>query len=76
MKINKANIIYSRTVQMRQFEPVTVSISMEAQIDPTDKVETVLATTKKLARAHVEQEVERLKVERKESYDNEMEKSI
>lgn len=64
MKINKINIIYKRSLQMRQYEPAEVSIALEAQVDPTDKVEVVIDMTKKIARAAVEAEIELLKKKR------------
>lgn len=75
MKITKAVVSISKTVQMRQFEPATVFVSMEAQIDPTDKAETVVANLKKRVRMQVDEEEAALKKERKENYDDEMEKS-
>ena len=60
---------------MRQFEPAVVSLSMEAQIDAGDTIEKVSAKVKKLVRAEVEEEVLRLKRERQESIDEEMEKA-
>ena len=60
---------------MRQFEPAEISISVEGQVDPGDKPETVATNVRKFAREQVEQEYTRLKQFRKESYDDEMEKS-
>lgn len=73
MKVNKVNVIYSRTVQMRQFEPATFSMSIEAQVDVTDREETVFANVKKMARDQVEEEINSLKKERKANIDNELE---
>lgn len=58
---------------MRQFEPATFSISAEAQVDPTDKVETVFANVKKIVKSQVEEEITGLKKERKASIDSELE---
>jgi hypothetical protein len=76
MKINETNVIYSRTVQMRQFEPVVVSISIKAQVDPSDEPDSVIRKIRMTAREQVEMEVNRLKTERIESVDDPKEKSI
>lgn len=60
---------------MRQFEPASFMVSMEVQIDPTDNQKTVIANAKKQVREEVEGEVRRLKIERRESLDDELEKS-
>lgn len=75
MKINETNVIYSRTVQMRQFEPVVVSVSIKAQIDPGDDPGTVIRDIRTHARDQVEKEVTRLKIERINSIDDPKEKS-
>lgn len=75
MKINEVNIIYSRTVQMRQFEPAQISISIKAQVDPGDTPANVLKTIKRTAREEVENERQRLLNERQEAYDNDKEKA-
>jgi hypothetical protein len=75
MKVNEVNIIYSRTVQMRQFEPATVSVSIKAQVDPGEPAINVIKTIKRLAKEQVETERDALLNERQESYENDKEKS-
>lgn len=68
MKVNKLTISYSNTVQMRQFEPVTIFVSAEVQVNPGDTVERVFQNVKKKLREQVDDEIHKLKVERKESF--------
>ena len=75
MKINKINVIYKRSIQMRQFEPADISINVEAQVDPGDKVDEVIRSARKTAKEHVEAEYERLKKLRYETMQDEMEKA-
>lgn len=60
---------------MRQFEPAEVSINVEAQVDPGDKVDDVIRSARKTAKLHVESEYEILKKIRFDSIQDEMEKS-
>lgn len=76
MKINKVVYSYSRTVQMRQFEPAVVFMSLEAQVDPTDKEETVIANLKKKVKTQVDADTKQLMEDRKANYDDELEKSV
>lgn len=66
----------SRTVQMRQFEPATISMTVEAQIDVNDKADVVIAQTKEIVREEVEDEARKLKKQRRASLDDELEKTI
>lgn len=75
MKVNEVSVIYKRTVQMRQFEPAEMSVSIRAQVDPGEKAETVIKTIKRIAKAEVEQEREILLNERQESFQNDKELS-
>lgn len=75
MKTNKMNISYSTTVQMRQFEPVTIFVSAEVQIDPSDTPEQVFRKTYKMLSTEAEAQAKVLKVKRKESIDEEYEKA-
>lgn len=77
MKINKMTISYSVTVQMRQFEPITLFASAEVQLDPGDTMEQAFQRTKAKLRKELDDEAHKLKVERKESYseDSGLEKS-
>lgn len=68
MKINKIVVSYSRTIQMRQYEPVSLTGTVEAQIDPGDKVEQEFIRVRNIARKQIDDEIKRLKVERKESF--------
>lgn len=75
MKINKFTYSYTRSVQMRQFEPVQVFMSVETQLDPGEKFVAVAAKVKHMVKEEVELEIKKLKRERIESLDDEMEKS-
>ncbi len=60
---------------MRQFESVQVFFSMETQLDPGEKFISVSAKARHMVKEEVEEEVKRLKRERLESRDDELEKS-
>jgi hypothetical protein len=75
MRINKIVTSYSRTVAMRQYESVNVFLSIEASVDPGESVRTVTNQAKRIAKEEVEEEVKKLKRERLESRDDEMEKA-
>lgn len=68
MKINKINVYYSTTIQMRQFEPVVISTSAEVQIDPADDPKKVFKVVYKQLHDEVEEEARKKKTQRKESY--------
>lgn len=78
MKVNKVNVIYSQTMQWRQFEPIVISQSVEAQVDDGEDLKKVLRRTLLLAREQVDDEIKRLKIARKASADDadSLEKSI
>lgn len=76
MKVNKINVYYSATVQMRQFEPVVISASAEAQIDPGDTIGKVFKTVYQQIEDEVEDMIKIKKIRRKASADDDLEKSI
>lgn len=75
MKVNEVNVIYSRTVQMRQFEPASVSVSIKAQVDPGESAETVIKSIKRIAKEQVENERQLLLNERQDAYESDKEKA-
>lgn len=75
MTINKFTFSYSRSVSMRRYESVSVFLSAEVQIEEGEKFSTAVFNAKKQIRAEVEEEVTRLKKERQESRDDELERS-
>ena len=75
MKVNEVNVIHSRTVQMRMYEPAVISVSIKAQVDPTDDPAGVIATIRRIAREEVEIERVRLLNERMASVEEEKEKA-
>lgn len=75
MKVNEVSIFYKRSIQMRQFAPAEVSVSIKAQVDAGEKPEQVIKKIKEVARSQVDKEFEVLKRERLESLDDPLEKS-
>ncbi len=76
MKINKITVYYSATVQMRQFEPVVISASAEAQVDPGETIAQVFGKVYNAAKKEVDDQINVKKVERKNNFDSELEKNI
>ena len=68
MKINKITVYYSATVQMRQFEPVVISASAETQVDPGETFEIVFNKTYKKIQGEVDNQINKKKIVRKESF--------
>lgn len=66
----------SRTVQMRSFEPATMNMSVEVQVDPTDNVDAVITQVKRKVKTELDLEANILKKERMDSQDDPMEKSL
>lgn len=56
---------------MRQFEPAEVRGFVEVQVDPGEKPEQVFIKAKKFLREQVDDEANKLKIERKESFNDE-----
>jgi len=76
MKINKITVSYSTTVQMRQFEPVSIYASAEVQLDPGDHLDTVFRKTYNELHQEIEAQAEKKKIERRDNYDKETEKTV
>lgn len=76
MKINKIVVSYSTTVQMRQFEPLQIFVSADVQLDPGDHLDTTFRNVYKQLETEVEAQANKKKVERKATYDSEIEKSL
>lgn len=68
MKVNKVTVYYSQTVQMRQFEPVAVSLSMEAEVDPGEDQKNVARRLLAQVKSVTDDEVTILKLKRKKSF--------
>lgn len=60
---------------MRRFESVSVFLSAEVQMEEGEKFATSVYKARRMVREEVEEEVTRLKKERQESRDDELEKS-
>lgn len=77
MKFTEVVIKYSRTLQMRQFEPLTIDVTAKAQVDPGDDAKKVIARVQKTVREQLDDEVADLMRKRKESFmdDDSMEKT-
>lgn len=75
MKINEITVSYKATVVMRRFETVEIFVSAKAELAPNDHFDTSFRKLYKQVESEVESQVKKKKIERKESYDDEMEKS-
>lgn len=71
MKVNELSYSYKVTVQMRQFEPVEIGGYIKAQVDPSDKPSRVMDDLKRIVHEGVDEEVERKKRQRMESFSDE-----
>lgn len=56
---------------MRQFEPAVIEATAEVQVDPGDTLAKVVTSVKKTLRSEIDGELQKLKVERKESFTDE-----
>lgn len=68
MKVTQVSVIYKKTVQMRQFEPVEVSQSAQAQVDEGEDPRQVFIKLMKIVKEQVDDEIQAKKIERKRSF--------
>ena len=68
MKINEIVINHSATIQMRQFEPYQISVTMKAQIDEGDDPRRVVAKVRDMVKKEIDEQANKKKIERRESY--------
>lgn len=71
MKYTEVTVTFKRTVQMRQFEPAEISVTVRAQVDPGENPSRVIHDARKTARNEVEAERSRLLDERLEAHEKE-----
>lgn len=78
MKVTQVSVVYKKTVQMRQFEPVEISQSAQAQLDEGDDPRQVFIKLMKIVKEQVDDEISAKKIERKRSYleNEQLEKTI
>lgn len=65
MKINKINVSYSSTIQWRQFEPITIYASAEAQVDPGETLPVVFKKVYAQLKKEVDDQAKVIKIQRK-----------
>ena len=57
MKINEITVSYGRTLQIKQFEPMTFHFSAKAELSEKDNVDEAYADLKKIVEEQLGQEI-------------------